>query len=219
MEILLATWNRQKLAWMANGLQQVGLPIHILRDGEIPEAEESGKTCEENALLKVREVRAAKEARMSAAHRASSSLPTLSENKATFDTIIVGEDSGLFIDALNGFPGVRTARFAAGTDNDRSQIILERMLSLKEGQRKACFVSVVAVQFPDGQEDVYRGEFHGEISFAPMGTLSEGYARIFQLLNGQTLASLNPAQWEGRDHRRQALSLASAGILKWLEPR
>ena len=195
VDITLGTWNPGKVEWMSRGLAGTGLPIRRLKEGEVPEAEETGSSCEENALIKA----------LAVAKHADGS------------TIVAAEDSGLFIEALDGFPGVRTARFAPGSDDDRSRLLLERLKGVPMERRHAVFVSAVALKMPGGSGKVYRGELRGRIAMEPVGDKSEGYDRIFLLPTGISLASLPLEVGEARDHRRKALALASEGILSWLD--
>ena len=80
------------------------------------------------------------------------------------NTIIIGEDSGLFIDALDGFPGVKTVRWMEGTDDDRAKKILEIMKDIPERKRIASFRSSIAVLFPNGKSKIFEGVLTGFIS-------------------------------------------------------
>ena len=105
MEIILATWNKEKVEWLTKAFSSLGLKIRPLDKNEIENVEENGTTSVENALIKVRAVGAIK------------------------NSIIIGEDSILSVDELNGFPGVKTVRWAEGTDDDRSFKLLDKLKS------------------------------------------------------------------------------------------
>ncbi|GAX89041.1 non-canonical purine NTP pyrophosphatase [Effusibacillus lacus] len=195
MELILATWNESKKKWLQQGMADLPLSTRILLPGEVEDVEETGSTFAENALLKARAV----------GHRP--------------DAIVVAEDSGLCVDALNGFPGVRTARWAPGTDNDRSALLLKKLQDVPPGKRTAAFCSAAAVLFPDGREAVYEGRLDGQIALYAVGELSDGYDRIFQLSGGLTIAQLGREKVEPVDHRRQALAKLATGIRQWLGGR
>lgn len=192
MEIVLATWNSEKMRWLSQGFDRLSVESRPLRPGEAEDADENGDTFEANALLKAHAIPEA-------------------ENR-----IVVAEDSGLCVDALGGQPGVRTARWAPGSDDDRSLLLLERLTGVEPARRGAAFVSAVAVRFPDGGSWAGRGELRGRIALAPRGDRADGYARIFELPGGRTIAELGPDVVEPHDHRRQALALAAARIGEWL---
>ncbi|WFA86388.1 non-canonical purine NTP pyrophosphatase [Paenibacillus amylolyticus] len=96
MEIVLATWIPRKAQWINEGLLKIPIPMRALFENEVHEVDDIGNTFEENALLKADAV------------------------QITSNRIIVAEDSGLCVNVLDGNPGVRTARWAPGTDDDRS---------------------------------------------------------------------------------------------------
>lgn len=193
-QIILATWNATKQRWLHQGFMPASLPMRFLFPGEVPDVDETGNTCAENALLKARAV-----------------YQTLKGE----DGVIVAEDSALCVDALAGFPGARTARWAPGSDDDRSRLLLEKLAHIPEAQRAAHFLSVIALIFPDGQEHLCDGTLHGSIALAPVGKYSEGYDRIFTLADGQTIAQVGRAKVEPFDHRRQAIHKALALIQAW----
>jgi XTP/dITP diphosphohydrolase len=93
LNILFATWNENKFNWLRDGFQCLGLPMMPISKDDISEVEEDGASCEENAVKKSNAIGIRK------------------------DTIVISEDSGLFIRSLNGFPGTHTARWAPGTDS------------------------------------------------------------------------------------------------------
>ncbi|MDX1699867.1 MAG: non-canonical purine NTP pyrophosphatase [Melioribacteraceae bacterium] len=189
MKIILATWNDVKFKWLSDGFSKTNLPIVQVNSKNIEDAEETGKTCEENALIKVRAV------------------------GPVIDSIIVGEDSGLFIDALNGFPGVKTVRWMDGTDDDRSIEILKKMDSVSKEKRSARFISAIALLYPDGNEKVFVGELEGSISIELLGESGKGYQRIFVLPDGKALAESGSTLIREDDHRHKAMSNAVNFIL------
>lgn len=178
---MLATRNPGKIrefqALLAGkGIEVVGL------DPSVPEVDENGNTFEENALIKAR------------AACAATGLPAL------------GEDSGLAVDALGGEPGVHSARWVPGSDEDRLYALLERMAEVPDDRRSARYVSVIAVVRPDGQEALFRGELEGRICRIPRGEGGFGYDPIFELPSGKTTAEISMAEKNAISHRARALA-------------
>ncbi|WP_145323871.1 non-canonical purine NTP pyrophosphatase [Paenibacillus xylanexedens] len=190
MEIIFATWNPRKTQWIKEGLLKLPIPIRALFAGEVDEVDENGNTFEENALLKANAVQIA------------------------LNRIIVAEDSGLCVHVLDGDPGVRTARWAPGTDDDRSLKLLEELKHVTNPLlRAARFKSVIAIRFPDGSSSFTYGELEGRIAFSQRGKLASGYSRIFELPNGLTIAENGV---EVNDHHSQALAMATERIKEWI---
>ena len=188
MEIILATWNKTKVEWLSKGFSPIGLKIRSIDKNEINDVEENGITSIENALIKVRAV------------------------GARTNTIIIGEDSILSVDALEGFPGVKTVRWAKGTDDDRSLKLLEKMKNIPENERGAKFQSAIALLLPTGIEETFIGELHGIISKNISGEKGKGYQRIFLLPNGKTLSQSDSSLVKSGDHRDKSIKLASLKI-------
>ena len=126
--------------------------------------------------------------------------------------IIIGEDSGLFIDALDGFPGVKTVRWMDGSDDDRSIKILEKMKSIPIENRTARFISAIALLLPNGQEKVFSGKLEGSISSKLVGNIGKGYQRIFLLKNGKTIAESGSSMVKKNDHRDKSMN----GAIKFI---
>ncbi|GAA0135351.1 XTP/dITP diphosphatase [Paenibacillus sp. YSY-4.3] len=182
MRIILATWNNSKKKWLSEGLISLNIPILTLKDyenGNISDVEETGDTCEANALLKARAV------------------------PGDGESIIIGEDSGLFIEALDGFPGVKTARWMDGTDDVRAEQILNKMKNCSN--RNAYFQSALAAIFPNGEYITVEAKLHGKITLEQRGSRDSGYSQIFELSHGKTIAEIEPKEFERNDHRRTAI--------------
>ncbi len=192
MEIILATWNKTKVDWLAKGFSLLGMKIRTLDKNIIDDVEESGSTSIENALIKVRAVGAMR------------------------NSIIIGEDSILSVDALDGFPGVKTVRWAAGTDDDRSLKLLDKLKGVPDKERGAKFQSAIAVLFPDGKEETFVGELHGKISKEIIGKKGKGYQRIFLLPNGKSISESGSSLVKSGDHRDQSMKKATLKIQEWL---
>jgi XTP/dITP diphosphohydrolase len=148
------------------------------------EVAETGTTFTENALLKARAV---------AAH---TGLPA------------VADDSGLCVDALNGMPGVLSARWSGrhGDDEANLRLLLAQLAEVPADRRAAHFACVAALVMPSGGEHVTEGTVHGWLTDAPRGTNGFGYDPIFVPdSSGLTTAQLPPAQKDAISHRGKAL--------------
>lgn len=154
MKFVIASHNQKKIAEMNAILGALGIEF-TAQPGDAPEPEETGTVFEENALIKAR------------AACAFTGLPA------------VADDSGLCVDALDGAPGVYSARYCAGDDKDRNAFLLKNMEAVPDGKRQARFVSAIACVFPNGDELVVRGECEGEILRAAHGAGGFGYDPLF----------------------------------------
>jgi len=184
MTLVLATHNEKKRAELARILAPLG---HTLADVPLSDVEETGLTFEENARLKA--VSGCRE----------SGLPC------------VGDDSGLCVDALDGAPGVFSARFAGehGNDQANNAKLLLLMNEVPEETRTARFVCAICCIFPDGRELTLRGTCEGKIAFEPTGTGGFGYDPVFlpDEAPGFTMAQLAPEIKDKLSHRGRALAL------------
>ncbi len=183
MKLVLASKNQKKLAEMNRILSQLGIEVCSEAEAGVDvEVEETGTTFEENSLLKAKAVMEA------------SGLPA------------IADDSGLCVDALNGAPGVYSARYGGeGLDDEgRYRLLLENMRG--QSPRTAHFVSVITCAFPDGTVLTARGECDGTIAFAPMGEGGFGYDPVFFLPERKkTFAQLSPEEKNAISHRGKAL--------------
>ncbi len=155
-KFIVASHNKKKLKELTDILEPMGFKVFCPSDieGGVPDVEENGTTFEENALLKAR----------SACE--FTKLPA------------IADDSGLCVDALDGAPGIYSARFAGtGNDDDNNKLLLEKMKGVKN--RKASFVSCIACVFPDGREFTVRGVCPGEILEEYQGDGGFGYDPLF----------------------------------------
>jgi XTP/dITP diphosphohydrolase len=153
-KLVIATHNNGKLVEMADLLRPYGLEAVSAGALGLPEPEENGSTFEENAAIK--------------AHAASSAsaLPALAD------------DSGLAVAGLSGAPGIYSARWAVDKDFAPAMARVERELGANP-DRRAHFVAVLALAWPDGHRESFRGEVHGSVTFPPRGLLGFGYDPIF----------------------------------------
>lgn len=183
MKFILATHNAHKLREMSEILS--GLGIEVISPGELGlsvEVEETGSTFAENALLKARAVCGA------------AGLPA------------IADDSGLCVDALNGGPGVYSARYGGEGLDDRGRYML--LLNSMRGQttRAAHFACAIACVFPNGDELAAEGVCGGAIAFAPMGENGFGYDPVFFLPElSKTFAQLTAEEKAAVSHRGRAL--------------
>ena len=184
MKVILASKNQHKLTELSAILSQLGFEIALESEyGLDIDVEETGTTFEENSFLKADAVMKA------------SGLPVLAD------------DSGLMVDALDGAPGVYSARYGhKASDKERTAYLLENMKDVPEGQRGAKFVCVITCLFPDGRKIVARGECPGVIARAPHGENGFGYDPVFYLSElGMTYAELPSEQKNAISHRARAL--------------
>ena len=184
MKVILASKNQHKLTELSAILSQLGFEIALESEyGLDIDVEETGTTFEENSFLKADAVMKA------------SGLPVLAD------------DSGLMVDALDGAPGVYSARYGhKASDKERTAYLLENMKDVPEGKRGAKFVCVITCLFPDGRKIVARGECPGVIARAPHGENGFGYDPVFYLPElGMTYAELPSEQKNAISHRARAL--------------
>jgi XTP/dITP diphosphohydrolase len=185
----VASRNPKKLAELRRVLDGAGVSgLRLLSLDDVApfdEAPETGATFEENALGKARDAYVA------------SGLPA------------VADDSGLAVDALNGMPGVLSARWAGshGDDAANLQLLLGQLGDVPDERRGAAFVSACALVSPAG-ETVVRGEWTGSIARAPRGDGGFGYDPIFVPQGSDRSAGqLSPAEKDAASHRGRALAL------------
>ncbi len=183
--ILFATGNRDKMTEIREIL--AGINAEIVSMGEVGisiDVEENGETFEENALIKARA--AAKKTH----------------------TIVLADDSGLEIDALNKEPGVYSARYMGEHTSYeiKNRELLKRLEGVPKERRSARFVCAVAAVFPDGEECVTRGTVEGYIAEQPAGENGFGYDPIFYVDEYHaTTAELTREQKNALSHRGNAL--------------
>ena len=184
MKVILASKNRHKLVELSAILSQLGFEIALESEyGLDVDVEETGTTFEENSFLKADAVMKA------------SGLPVLAD------------DSGLMVDALDGAPGVYSARYGhKSSDEERTAFLLENLKNVPEEKRTAKFVCVITCLWPDGRKIVARGECPGRIAFRPRGENGFGYDPVFYLPEKEkTYAELSGAEKNAISHRARAL--------------
>jgi len=186
--LVFATRNRGKVAELSDLVAPLGLEVISAAEVGAPDVEEDGATFEQNAVKKAREVAAAVR------------LPALAD------------DSGLVVDALDGAPGVHSARFAGpdATDADNNRKLIERLRGVEANRRGAQFVCVMAFADPTGAladaVQVARGKCRGVILEAPRGQGGFGYDPLFFVPDrSHTFAELGAAVKNTISHRAMAM--------------
>ncbi|GLZ41044.1 RdgB/HAM1 family non-canonical purine NTP pyrophosphatase [Actinokineospora sp. NBRC 105648] len=188
--VLLASRNAKKLAELRRILAAAAVSnVEIVGLDDVPafpDAPETGATFEENALAKARD--GARE----------TGLPT------------IADDSGIAIDALNGMPGVLSARWSGrhGDDQANLDLVLAQLNDVPDERRGGGFVCAIALVQPDGAEITLRADWRGTVVREPSGTNGFGYDPIF-VPEGYsvTSAELSPGEKDAVSHRGQALAL------------
>jgi XTP/dITP diphosphohydrolase len=189
---VLATANPHKAGEMRAVLVPLGVEL-LDRPQHVADVDETGETLEENALLKAR-------ALVEATGRAA-----------------IADDTGLFVDALDGRPGVRSARYAGETASydDNVTKLLDELADV-DGPRSARFRTVIAVAYPDGAAFCVEGELDGVITRARAGDQGFGYDPVFvpDVTGGRTLAELTPDEKNELSHRARALRALSEKLAR-----
>ena len=188
MKVVLASKNKPKLVEISEITKKFGIELVLQSDLGIDiDVEETGTTFEENSLIKAEAVMKA------------TGLPALAD------------DSGIAVDALNGEPGVYSARYGFDDTLDdwgRLELLLKNTEHVPDGQRQAQFVCVITMVTPAGQVIQARGEIHGELTREPRGENGFGYDPIFYYPPfGKTTAEMSPEEKNQVSHRGNALRM------------
>ena len=188
MKVVLASKNKHKLVEIRQITEKFGFDLVLQSELGIDiDVEETGTTFEENSFLKADAVMRA------------TGLPALAD------------DSGICVDALNGEPGVYSARYGFDDTLDdwgRLELLLKNTEHVPDGQRQAQFVAVITMVTPEGQVIQARGEIHGELLRAPVGKNGFGYDPIFYYPPmGMSTAEMNPEDKNQVSHRGNALKV------------
>ncbi len=194
MKLLLASNNAKKLTELQRILDQAGLDgVELVSLAQAPtytEPVEDGATFADNALIKAR------------------------AGATNTGLITIADDSGLEVDALNGMPGVLSARWCGkhGDDQANNDLLLAQLADVPEDRRGAAFVSVCAIVTPDGHEYVEEGRWSGTLLHEPVGTNGFGYDPLFipmeeSFIEGQdrSSAQLSAEEKDALSHRGRAL--------------
>jgi XTP/dITP diphosphohydrolase len=187
VQLVLATRNAKKLAELDRLLVGAGLDVEILGSdafGDLPEIEETGSTFAENSLIKARAV------------------------STHTGLIAIADDSGLCVDALDGQPGIYSARWAGqgATDESNLALVLEQIRDIEPARRTAHFACAAALVLPSGEEYVVQGQVNGVLLTQRRGVGGFGYDPIF-LPDGCdiTTAEMTSEQKDAISHRGQAM--------------
>ncbi len=195
MRLVFATGNQGKMREIKDIMSDSGYEIVSMKEAGVdPEIEEDGTTFEENAMIKAREV--------------AKLLP---------NDLVLADDSGLEVDALNKEPGIYSARYL-GHDTPYSvkNADIIRRLEGKEGaERSARFVCAIAAVFPDGREKCVRATIEGQIGFEEKGEHGFGFDPIFYVPElGCTTAEIPESEKNKISHRGKALKLMKEELKK-----
>lgn len=188
MKVVLASKNPHKMIEFQQILAPLGMEVILESQlGIDVDVEETGTTFEENSFLKAEAVMKA------------TGLPAMAD------------DSGIAVDALNGEPGIYSARYGGDPNLDdwgRLELLLKNMENIPDGQRQGKFVSAITLVYPDGRYIQVRGEVAGEIARAPKGPGGFGYDPIFYYPPmGRTFGEVSAEEKNKVSHRANALKL------------
>lgn len=185
MDFILATKNPDKLKEMQRILMPLGITVKCEKDFDFPfdDVEENGDTFEENALLKARSV------------SLQSGLPS------------IADDSGLCVDALNGAPGIYSARYAGdGNSDSNNNKLLENLKGVPDEKRTARFVCAVCCYISEDNYFFVRGECEGLIAHERLGGGGFGYDPLF-IHDGKSFAEMSSEEKDSCSHRGIAMRL------------
>lgn len=193
MKLLIATHNQKKKLELQRLLMPLGIEVVSDKDIgiELSEVEETGTTFEENSILKAES--GCKESGIAC----------------------IADDSGLAVDALNGAPGVYSARFAGEHGDDEKNIdkLLDALCNTPDEKRGAKFVCVVTCVFPNGKVLQTRGECHGKIAFERVGCGGFGYDPVF-LCGEKSFGEISSKEKDEISHRGKALRMMAKELEK-----
>lgn len=188
-KILFATGNEGKMREIRSIMADLGITVLSMKEaGVSARIEENGATFEENAMIKARAVAAL----------------------ADPDSIVLADDSGLEIDALNKEPGVYSARYMGESTpfSEKCADLLHRLDGVSKEKRTARFVCAISAVFPDGREFTVRETVEGLIGYEQKGDGGFGYDPIFYVPEyGKTMAEISEEEKNRISHRGKALEL------------
>lgn len=196
MKFIIATNNPKKLKELSRILNPLGINAVSAKEAgvSLDEVEETGETFAENAFLKA--------------------------NAAFVKTgfAAVADDSGLCVDALDGRPGIYSARYGGenATDAERYNKLLNEMKNIPDEERTAHFTSAICCILPDGSRIEVEGICKGKIAFEPFGNGGFGYDPIF-MYGDKSYAELTPAEKDAVSHRGKALRKLQTELKKYFD--
>ena len=197
-KIIVATGNEGKMKEFRQILQGEDIVFSSLKDENLQDVEivEDGSTFEENALIKARKI------------------------SELTGQIVLADDSGLEVDALDKAPGIYSARYM-GEDTSyriKNQSLVDRLEGVPVEKRTARFVCVIAAAFPDGTVCTTKGTIEGKIGYEERGENGFGYDPIFYLPDmSRTTAELSPEEKNAVSHRGKALAAMKEQIASYLK--
>lgn len=182
-EIIFASHNKGKIAEIKQILEPFGISVKSSDDMDLPDVEETGTTFEENAVLKAVSIAKLK------------GVPC------------IADDSGLCVNALNGRPGVYSARYAPNRDFDKAMdMLLQEIADSKSNDRTAYFACVLALGYPDGTYKSFEGRVDGSITYEKHGNAGFGFDPVFAPTGyDKTFAELGAEIKNKISHRGRAL--------------
>ena len=184
--IVVASTNAHKIKEIAAILKPYGWGVKSLLDfPNIPDVRETGSTFEENAILKATTI------------------------AKVLNQPVLADDSGIEVDALNGMPGVLSARWAGSQKNDEANLnlLLSQLEDVPTERRTARYVCVAAYADPAGEIKTARGEWEGQVAFSPKGNNGFGYDPIFLISNlDKHVAELSESEKGAMSHRLVAFA-------------
>ena len=184
-KFVVATGNPHKLKEFARILEPLNIEILTPAQcgGEGIDPVEDGDTFEANAIIKA------------------------TEFAKTLGIPALADDSGICIDALDGAPGVYSARYSGEGDDANNELVLKNLEGVPFEQRTARYVCVICCAYPDGTYFTVRGECEGKIGFEYRGENGFGYDPLFYIDNGKTFAEISGEEKDAMSHRGKALRL------------
>jgi len=183
--LVIATGNPNKLKEIQSLLKDFPIQVQSKDEAGLQsiEIEETGRTFEENAMLKAKGI------------------------QAHTGTMVLADDSGIAVDALNGAPGVYSARYAGeeGNDQKNNEKLLSALKEVPYEERGAEFVCAIVLLFPDGKILQAKGVTRGRVAYERKGDGGFGYDPLFELPDGKTMAELTAKEKNAISHRGKAL--------------
>ena len=185
VKFVAATNNKNKLKEFARILEPLNIEVLTVSQcgGENIDPVEDGETFEANAIIKAK------------AFAEALGMPALAD------------DSGLCVDALDGAPGVYSARYSGEGDAANNALLLKNLEGVPMEKRTARFVCAICCAYPDGRYFTVRGECEGRIGFEPKGSDGFGYDPLFFIETGESFAEISGERKDSMSHRGKALRL------------
>ena len=200
MDIMFATGNKDKvfeIKEILSDIGSIGKVVSMKEAGIDIDIDENGSTFEENAMIK------------------ASAVFDEAVKRGMKDICVLADDSGLCVEALNGEPGIYSARYMGKETSyrEKNANIISRVNNEGNGNRRAQFVCAIAAVFPDGTKKCVRGTMDGEIAYEEKGSNGFGFDPIFFIPSlNCTTAELKPSEKHAISHRGKALRMMKKEI-------